>query len=493
MYKLVVVGGKLRGSEYTLKEGVNLIGSDSTCDIFFKEENLSKKHCKITLKDNSLFLEDLGSTNGTILNGSLLLQSALKKNDLIAIPGFIFKVLYKKDPIFTEQEKTLSLKEKIEILLNKYGYPVILAFNKDYEWRFVGLSFFLVFAFLGSFFSFFPVYKNIQYFLEQESVEKARQYIEEVSRRNSVYLANKRFEEIQVNFLDNKEGVLFYELFDKEGRILKPSFKMNTLTGDSFSLEAKEFFSKNTQDIFIKKISDQEFGVAQTLKAYNERIGKEEIVGFFALKILPSNLMMISSQEGIFFIKSFFINAFFGLIGLLLIYLLTKYHFSFVKTKVEEVLLESGKDLVYEYKIEEFNPVISLFNSLLTKIKSLEGQSPVEEDDKPYLDILENMIKLLERGYVVLNSSKLLYKMSSVVEDILGIRETGSYMQEFLPLLRDPGLSSKIGNLLEILSFSQGYVEDFYEIQGKNYLISIFSLKNHAGSDKAFLITFKNS
>lgn len=493
MYKLVVVGGKLRGSEYTLKEGINIIGSDSTCDIFLNEENLSKKHCKITLKENSLFLEDLGSTNGTILNGSLLLQSSLKKNDLIAIPGFIFKVLYKKDPIFTEQEKKLSLKEKIEIIFTKYFYPLILALNKDYEWKFLGLSFFLVFAFLGSFFSFFPVFKNIQYFLEQESVEKAQQYIEEVARRNSVYLANQRFEEIQVNFLDNKEGVLFYELFDKEGRILKPSFKMNTLTGDSFSLEAKEFFSKNTKDVFIKKLSDQEFGVAQALKAYNEKLGKEEIVGFFALKILPSNLMMISSQEGIFFIKSFFIVVFFGLIGLLLMYLLTKYHFSFVKEKVDEVLNESGKDLVYEYKIEEFNPVISLFNSLLTKIKSLEGQSPVEEDDKPYLDILDNVVKLLERGYLILNSTKLLYKMNPIVEDILGIRESGSFMQELLPLIRDPGLSSKISNLLEILSFSQGYSEDFYEIQGKNYLISVFSLKNHSGSDKAFLITFKNS
>ena len=69
MFKLVVVGGKLRGQEFVLKSGENTLGRDSSCDVYFPVEGVSKKHMSVTVSDDIVTVSDLGSANGTFLNG----------------------------------------------------------------------------------------------------------------------------------------------------------------------------------------------------------------------------------------------------------------------------------------------------------------------------------------------------------------------------------------------------------------------------------------
>ncbi len=43
------------------------IGRSDTSDIVVSDEHVSRTHCKLTLIDSSLFVEDMDSTNGTFL------------------------------------------------------------------------------------------------------------------------------------------------------------------------------------------------------------------------------------------------------------------------------------------------------------------------------------------------------------------------------------------------------------------------------------------
>ena len=59
------------------------------------EKGVSRRHAKITRKGNDLFLEDLGSVNGTYLNGKRLtpyLPHALKDNDEIRLSRILMRV-----------------------------------------------------------------------------------------------------------------------------------------------------------------------------------------------------------------------------------------------------------------------------------------------------------------------------------------------------------------------------------------------------------------
>lgn len=71
-------------NEYLLGED-NILGKDRSCDIAIDYIYLSKQHGRIFKRDGSFYIEDLGSVNGTSLNGqSLRGQVALKDKDLIS-------------------------------------------------------------------------------------------------------------------------------------------------------------------------------------------------------------------------------------------------------------------------------------------------------------------------------------------------------------------------------------------------------------------------
>ncbi len=85
MAKLVLsLNGAVQGEFELNKERVTL-GRKPENDIQVDNLAVSGKHALIiTILDDS-FLEDLGSTNGTYVNGKLVKKHALKDGDIIAI------------------------------------------------------------------------------------------------------------------------------------------------------------------------------------------------------------------------------------------------------------------------------------------------------------------------------------------------------------------------------------------------------------------------
>jgi pSer/pThr/pTyr-binding forkhead associated (FHA) protein len=85
MAKLVVsLNGKTL-QEYPLRKERMTIGRKTGNDIQIDNLAVSGKHALITTILDASFLEDLGSTNGTSINGKLVKKHALKQGDVIGI------------------------------------------------------------------------------------------------------------------------------------------------------------------------------------------------------------------------------------------------------------------------------------------------------------------------------------------------------------------------------------------------------------------------
>ena len=65
---------------YELEED-EIIGRGNKCTLRLPDKYLSVKHCRIYKSDGSFFIEDLGSTNGTFLNGDELADEAVELID----------------------------------------------------------------------------------------------------------------------------------------------------------------------------------------------------------------------------------------------------------------------------------------------------------------------------------------------------------------------------------------------------------------------------
>ncbi len=73
-----------------LAEGVSLVvGRARPADIPIRDPSLSRQHARFTLVDNELWVEDLGSTNGTFLNGKKIRRSRVKKTDEIRLGSVV--------------------------------------------------------------------------------------------------------------------------------------------------------------------------------------------------------------------------------------------------------------------------------------------------------------------------------------------------------------------------------------------------------------------
>jgi pSer/pThr/pTyr-binding forkhead associated (FHA) protein len=71
-----------------------LIGRQEDCDLRLDHKSVSKMHCVLVKTDGLLLLRDLGSTNGTRVNGTRVRRAALLPNDKVSVANFHFRVLF---------------------------------------------------------------------------------------------------------------------------------------------------------------------------------------------------------------------------------------------------------------------------------------------------------------------------------------------------------------------------------------------------------------
>jgi pSer/pThr/pTyr-binding forkhead associated (FHA) protein len=93
-FALRFISGKYQGGEYPLAEGQEIvIGRSSELDMVLVEEMVSRKHARIALAEGAISIEDLGSTNGTFVNGEKVQQGTLREGDRVLIGTNILKVV----------------------------------------------------------------------------------------------------------------------------------------------------------------------------------------------------------------------------------------------------------------------------------------------------------------------------------------------------------------------------------------------------------------
>ena len=71
-FQLIMRSGPTPGAAFTLEGDQLTIGRDSTNEIVINDAEVSRRHARLTFQGGKYVLEDLGSTNGTFVNGQRL-------------------------------------------------------------------------------------------------------------------------------------------------------------------------------------------------------------------------------------------------------------------------------------------------------------------------------------------------------------------------------------------------------------------------------------
>jgi hypothetical protein len=90
---VLVVDGP--GTRHVLSSGRNVIGRGTEADIRLPDTGVSRKHVDVVLDSGTAICEDLGSTNGTLVNGRRITRQPLADGDVIRIGHSV--LVYRQD------------------------------------------------------------------------------------------------------------------------------------------------------------------------------------------------------------------------------------------------------------------------------------------------------------------------------------------------------------------------------------------------------------
>jgi hypothetical protein len=85
-FRMIVRTGPNPGTTYDLTKEVTLMGRDVSNDIILGDSEISRQHARLTRTPGGYVIEDLGSTNGSFVNGErLMAPRVLNPGDLVAL------------------------------------------------------------------------------------------------------------------------------------------------------------------------------------------------------------------------------------------------------------------------------------------------------------------------------------------------------------------------------------------------------------------------
>jgi predicted component of type VI protein secretion system len=98
--KLLVVQGKPEGKEIPVRVPRFIIGRSAECQLRPNSELISRHHCQIAVNGNQASIMDLGSSNGTIVNGERITEEVpIDDGDLVQVGPLGFQVLLVRDSV----------------------------------------------------------------------------------------------------------------------------------------------------------------------------------------------------------------------------------------------------------------------------------------------------------------------------------------------------------------------------------------------------------
>lgn len=521
MYKLIGVGGSVRGKMYEVHSGETIVGRGDVANIKLNYDGISKKHFKITNVDGALILEDMGSSNGTFINEKLVRNQYLKPGDLISVPGAIFQLIKRKgsenkahnddaqvqNPTDYYAGNNISFEESVKNenksilakILHNHVLKILYEMNGKHQWKTIITTLIILLTVSNIFFTIGPVLDDAHSMLISELKQRAKQYVDEVERTNAVMLSKLQIDNINDLSLRQAESdIQSYLIFDSNGRVIRPVDKLNTHINDTFAVGLMEWSKQNEDNarkMFVRQVGEGAIGVGKAIRVLNVETQRETIVGYVTIKFIPVTLTTIAMSNRLAYVKALIISGIFAFVFFLLIYYVTARPLQEITWHVQQANMGKTFESKSNYQMQEIKNLRKYLEQTFLRLKeaTVDDNSKWErEDEQPYQERAHQLLGVIQGAAIVLDSQKNILYLNAKGEDLLGIRESMTQGSSLLEVLRDQGVAAQILYLCEESANNNGQPKSAdYEIKGEKVHIGSVALLGKDREPKAYIITIK--
>lgn len=119
---LVVLAGTNLGEMYKIEGPESVVGRAMSAQLRLNDDGISRRHCRVLSIGGRVIIEDLGSANGTLVNGEMIQHQELKEGDKIRLgANTMLKFTYqdKLDETFQQQMYDAALRDGLTKCYNK--------------------------------------------------------------------------------------------------------------------------------------------------------------------------------------------------------------------------------------------------------------------------------------------------------------------------------------------------------------------------------------
>lgn len=102
---LHIIHPRDKSNRYPISREGLVLGRGTKVDVFLKDAQVSREHCRIRSTPAGITIEDLGSTNGTQVDGEMISRCVLHPAGRLKVGGFVMRVEYRAQVEIKEEEQ----------------------------------------------------------------------------------------------------------------------------------------------------------------------------------------------------------------------------------------------------------------------------------------------------------------------------------------------------------------------------------------------------
>src|SRR5438445_13268482 len=118
--QMLVVQGKQRGQTIRVPEGEYIFGRGPECHLRPNSDWVSRQHCALRISADTVHIKDLGSTNGTLVNGARVIgERRLTPGDLLQLGPLVLELN------FNDPQSLRDTAEHLALEATELGLPAL--------------------------------------------------------------------------------------------------------------------------------------------------------------------------------------------------------------------------------------------------------------------------------------------------------------------------------------------------------------------------------
>jgi hypothetical protein len=529
--KIVVVSGPNRGATYFLQEGENSLGRSPDNPIVLASTQVSKKHCALICKGAKVEMQDLGSSNGTFVNGVLTKKKLLQNRDRVSLGPFVLEVLIPQvvarpaaigatdgtsqgfqgaagaaldlNTVSFKDEEPKSIFGKYKKKFDDVFLPVVYDFYEKTDYPTLFGMIFAIYMFLNLGFTVYPV------------LQRSREEVLRQAESQAVYISKQVALLNRQAILEGKEGALITDFADAEpnvkevvvatveGRILAPGSRLNESYNNPLFLKYRTVLQKN-QNLWTKpfqrRMVEEEEVIAMTPIMVMSKAKGYNVPGAVAVVIYSTAAIALDpGTVGTIYFEALAWSAILGVVFLYIVFMMTHKPLHKLNDDMDKVLKGEMESVEKKYKNDVLDQLIDTLNSALSRIpKSGAAGGDVNAnaggDEQAIVEncmrAVEYIAGLTKQPVLVLDLEMRVRAGNNGFEELTGIR--GAVGEVIDSVSRDESFPSLLKEMAEKAAAAAGEetLED-YDFPSGTHKIHAQAVFSAPGKTEAYLFFFE--